>query len=123
MRQAMAALVKAPESATDEQLEIGARAALPLLDLGRAALTLTGAKSADEAAGVLATWQGAAAALAAREADEAAALKVREKSDDEPMMETETIAQAALAMVTLPPNVNFLEAIVLPVEQVYLGRG
>lgn len=45
------------------------------------------------------------------------------KSDDEPMMETETIAQAALAMVTLPPHVNFLEAIVLPVEQVYLGRG
>ena len=29
-------------------------------------------------------------------------------------METETIAQAALAMVTLPDDVNFLEAIVLP---------
>ncbi|MBS0263769.1 MAG: SDR family oxidoreductase [Planctomycetes bacterium] len=45
------------------------------------------------------------------------------KSDDEPMMETATIAQAALAMLTLPPDVNFLEAIVLPVGQDYLGRG
>jgi NAD(P)-dependent dehydrogenase (short-subunit alcohol dehydrogenase family) len=44
-------------------------------------------------------------------------------SDDEPMMEPETIAKAALAMVTLPADVNFLEAIVLPREQVYLGRG
>jgi NAD(P)-dependent dehydrogenase (short-subunit alcohol dehydrogenase family) len=41
----------------------------------------------------------------------------------EPMMETETIARAALAMVTLPPDVNFLEAIVLPKDQPYLGRG
>ena len=45
------------------------------------------------------------------------------KSDDEPMMETETIASDALSMVTLPPHVNMLEAIVLPVEQDYLGRG
>jgi len=45
------------------------------------------------------------------------------KSDDEPMMETETIAEVALTMVTLPPHVNMLESIVLPVEQVYLGRG
>ena len=44
-------------------------------------------------------------------------------SDDEPMMQPETIAQAALAMVTLPPDVNFLEAIVLPTAQAYLGRG
>lgn len=44
-------------------------------------------------------------------------------SDDEPMMETETIAEVALTMVTLPPHVNMLESIVLPVEQVYLGRG
>lgn len=44
-------------------------------------------------------------------------------SDDEPMMSTETIAQAAVAMVTLPPDVNFLEAIVLPRDQLYLGRG
>jgi len=44
-------------------------------------------------------------------------------SDDEPMMETATISEVALTMVTLPPHVNMLESIVLPVEQVYLGRG
>ena len=45
------------------------------------------------------------------------------KSDDEPMMSVETIAQAAMAMLTLPQDVNFLEAIVLPRDQLYLGRG
>lgn len=45
------------------------------------------------------------------------------KSDDEPMMEMETIARAALAMVAVPPDVNFLEAIVMPRDQQYLGRG
>lgn len=45
------------------------------------------------------------------------------ESDDEPMMSAETIARAALAMVTLPDDVNFLEAIVLPRDQAYLGRG
>lgn len=44
-------------------------------------------------------------------------------SDDEPMMDMETIAAAALAMVTVPADVNFLEAIVLPRDQAYLGRG
>lgn len=44
-------------------------------------------------------------------------------SDAEPMMSVESIAQAALAMVTLPADVNFLEAIVLPRDQLYLGRG
>jgi NAD(P)-dependent dehydrogenase (short-subunit alcohol dehydrogenase family) len=43
--------------------------------------------------------------------------------DTEPMMETETIAKAAMAMLTVPPDVNFLEAIVLPRDQAYLGRG
>jgi NAD(P)-dependent dehydrogenase (short-subunit alcohol dehydrogenase family) len=43
--------------------------------------------------------------------------------NQEPMMETETIARAALAMVALPPDVNFLEAIVLPKDQPDLGRG
>jgi NAD(P)-dependent dehydrogenase (short-subunit alcohol dehydrogenase family) len=43
-------------------------------------------------------------------------------SDEEPMMHPETIARAALAMVTLPDDVNFLEAIVLPRDQAYLGR-
>jgi NAD(P)-dependent dehydrogenase (short-subunit alcohol dehydrogenase family) len=45
------------------------------------------------------------------------------KGAEEPMMDTETVARAALAMVTVPPDVNFLEAIVLPKDQVYLGRG
>ena len=49
-------------------------------------------------------------------------METGEKLDDEPMMSVETIAQAALAMLTLPPNVNMLEAIVLPVGQPYLGR-
>ena len=44
-------------------------------------------------------------------------------ADDEPMMQPESIARAALAMVTLPADVNFLEAIVLPRDQAYLGRG
>ena len=44
-------------------------------------------------------------------------------SDAEPMMSVETIANAALAMLTVPPDVNFLEAIVLPRDQDYLGRG
>lgn len=46
-----------------------------------------------------------------------------EQMDAEPMMETDTIAKAALSMVTLPPDVNFLEAIVLPRDQEYLARG
>ncbi len=43
--------------------------------------------------------------------------------DREPMMSTDDIAMAALTMAALPPNVNMLESIVLPVEQKYLGRG
>ncbi len=45
------------------------------------------------------------------------------RSDDEPMMSVDSIAQAALVMLTLPPDVNFLEAIVLPRDQAYIGRG
>lgn len=41
----------------------------------------------------------------------------------EPMMSTDEVARTALLMATLPPEVNMLEAIVLPVEQDYLGRG
>ncbi len=43
--------------------------------------------------------------------------------DEEPMMSIETIARAALAMLACPSDVNFLEAIVLPRDQLYLGRG
>lgn len=45
------------------------------------------------------------------------------ESDTEPMMETETIVEAGLVMLKVPPHVNFLEAIVLPNDQLYLGRG
>lgn len=44
-------------------------------------------------------------------------------SDEEPMMSSETIAEVAVAMAVLPPHVNMLEAIVLPVDQLYVGRG
>jgi len=43
--------------------------------------------------------------------------------DDEPMIETADIARVALLMATLPPETNMLEAIVLPLQQAYLGRG
>ncbi len=43
--------------------------------------------------------------------------------DQEPMMSIAELAQAALAMATLPPHVNMLEAIVLPIGQLYVGRG
>jgi hypothetical protein len=39
------------------------------------------------------------------------------------MMAMESIVQAAVAMLTLPLDVNFLEAVVLPRDQAYLGRG
>jgi NAD(P)-dependent dehydrogenase (short-subunit alcohol dehydrogenase family) len=45
------------------------------------------------------------------------------KEDEEPMMTVDELAQAAVLMATLPPHVNFLEAIVLPVGQEYIGRG
>jgi NAD(P)-dependent dehydrogenase (short-subunit alcohol dehydrogenase family) len=41
----------------------------------------------------------------------------------EVMMSADEIGRTALLMVTLPPDVNMLEAIVLPVAQPYLGRG
>jgi len=44
-------------------------------------------------------------------------------ADDEPMMSPATIAEVAVTMCALPAHVNFLEAIVLPVEQAYVGRG
>ncbi len=43
--------------------------------------------------------------------------------DDEPMIAVEDMARVALLMATLPPEANMLEAIVLPVEQLYIGRG
>ena len=43
--------------------------------------------------------------------------------DAEPMMEVDELAKAAVLMATLPPHVNMLEAIVLPMGQLYVGRG
>jgi NAD(P)-dependent dehydrogenase (short-subunit alcohol dehydrogenase family) len=43
--------------------------------------------------------------------------------DAEPKMEIGEIAQVAVLMATLPPHINMLEAICIPVRQAYLGRG
>ncbi len=43
--------------------------------------------------------------------------------ETEPMMNVEDIVQAVVAMAALPPHVNMLEATVLAVEQLFLGRG
>ena len=45
------------------------------------------------------------------------------KEDDEPMMTPEELAESALLMASLPAHMNLLEAIVLPVKQLYVGRG
>jgi NAD(P)-dependent dehydrogenase (short-subunit alcohol dehydrogenase family) len=41
----------------------------------------------------------------------------------EPMMSVDQVTKVVMTMVTLDPDVNLLEAIVLPAEQLYLGRG
>jgi NAD(P)-dependent dehydrogenase (short-subunit alcohol dehydrogenase family) len=43
--------------------------------------------------------------------------------DQEPMMTPAELAEVAVTMAALPPHVNVLEAIVLPVDQLYVGRG
>ena len=43
--------------------------------------------------------------------------------DQEPMMTSDDLAMTAVTMAALPPYVNMLEAVVLPVTQLYLGRG
>ena len=45
------------------------------------------------------------------------------EQDLEPMMSVDEIAEVAVLMATLPPHVEMLEAIVLPREQLYTGRG
>lgn len=47
----------------------------------------------------------------------------RPQPPSEPMMDVDDLAQAAVLMAMLPPNMNMLEATVLPVEQLYIGRG
>ena len=46
-----------------------------------------------------------------------------EAQDQEPMMSPDEIAVAAVAMAAMPPHINMLESIVLPVGMPYLGRG
>ncbi|MGE0607770.1 MAG: SDR family NAD(P)-dependent oxidoreductase [Pirellulales bacterium] len=47
-----------------------------------------------------------------------------EKPEDaEPMMSIDEISEVAILMATLPPHVEMLEAIVLPHQQMYVGRG
>jgi NAD(P)-dependent dehydrogenase (short-subunit alcohol dehydrogenase family) len=45
------------------------------------------------------------------------------RSSSEPMMAAEELAEVAVLMASQPAHVNVLEAIVLPVGQLYLGRG
>ena len=44
-------------------------------------------------------------------------------NNQEPMMTADELAMAAVTMAALPPHVNLYEAIILPTEQLYLGRG
>jgi NAD(P)-dependent dehydrogenase (short-subunit alcohol dehydrogenase family) len=45
------------------------------------------------------------------------------EEDAEPMMTVDEIAEVAVLMAVLPPHVEMLEAIVLPSQQLYVGRG
>ena len=51
--------------------------------------------------------------------------RIQNRSDapTEPMMDVDDLAQAAVLMATLPPNINMLDATVLPIGQLYVGRG
>jgi NAD(P)-dependent dehydrogenase (short-subunit alcohol dehydrogenase family) len=42
---------------------------------------------------------------------------------EEPLMDIDDRVQLAVTMAALPPNVNLLEAIFLPIDQPYVGRG
>ena len=50
-------------------------------------------------------------------------IQERSQAPTEPMMDVDALAQAAVLMATLPPNINMLDATVLPVGQLYVGRG
>lgn len=43
--------------------------------------------------------------------------------DQEPMLIPEELAEVAVLMACQPPHVHFLEAIVMPRDQLYIGRG
>ena len=44
-------------------------------------------------------------------------------ADQEPMMSPAELAEVVRTMALLPPHINLLESIVLPVTQAYVGRG
>jgi NAD(P)-dependent dehydrogenase (short-subunit alcohol dehydrogenase family) len=44
-------------------------------------------------------------------------------NDSEPMMSTDELARVAVLMAMMPPHVTVLEATVIPVEQLFVGRG
>jgi NADP-dependent 3-hydroxy acid dehydrogenase YdfG len=46
-----------------------------------------------------------------------------EDKDSEPMMNPESIAELIYLSISLPNNVNLLESIMLPIDQLYIGRG
>lgn len=50
-------------------------------------------------------------------------LAAARRNSNEPVMTIEDWVQTAVVMAALPPHVNLLEAIVLPVAQPYIGRG
>ena len=55
--------------------------------------------------------------------EEAGAVTGIQNYSSEPTMKVDEIAEVATLMASLPPHMNMLEAIVLPVKQAYLGRG
>ena len=46
-----------------------------------------------------------------------------EDKDSEPMMNPQSIAELVYLSINLPNNVNLLESVMLPLDQLYLGRG
>ena len=50
-------------------------------------------------------------------------LAEKRKQLQEPVMQAEELAEAAITMAALPAHITMLEAIVLPVGQPYIGRG
>ena len=47
----------------------------------------------------------------------------REEPYTDPIMDVEDVVPIAVLMATQPPEVNMLEAIVMPMKQLYIGRG
>ena len=49
--------------------------------------------------------------------------EIDSEENREPMMGVEAVAQVAVTMAALPPDVQLLEATVLPLQQPFIGRG